>query len=93
MTAEEQDFEWYPSSEQIIDVVRNDLVASKFLESFNRESSLLDIGAGDGRVLSALNMPLEDRLGEMSPPFYNLYAIEKSLVHCSLLDKKVGSWH
>lgn len=89
LKAEEQDFEWYPSSEHIIDVVRRDLVESKFLESYNRESSLLDIGAGDGRVLSALNMPLEDRRGEMSPPFYNLYAIEKSLVHCSQLDKKV----
>ncbi|MGL5668706.1 MAG: hypothetical protein ACRDD9_21595, partial [Shewanella sp.] len=72
LKAEEQDFELYPSSEHIIDGVRNDLVESKFLESFNRESSLLDIGAGDGRVLSALNMPLEDRRGEMSPPFYSL---------------------
>lgn len=51
LKAEEQDFEWYPSSEHIIDVVRRDLVESKFLESYNRESSLLDIGAGDDRDL------------------------------------------
>lgn len=89
LKTEEQDFEWYPSTEHILDVVRKDLVDSLFLESYNRESSLLDIGAGDGRVLSALNQPMKDRYGDMKPPFHNLYAIEKSLLHCSQLDKKV----
>ncbi|MGE3845135.1 MAG: DUF4942 domain-containing protein [Vicinamibacterales bacterium] len=58
-----QDFEWYPTTDKMIAAV-----ARRLPTNF---SSLMDIGAGDGRVLVALAKKAEDRKPE-------LYAIEKS---------------
>lgn len=60
----DQDFEWYPTTSRMVEVV------SRHLDK--GASSLLDIGAGDGRVLHQLAQ------GFISPP--SLYAIEKSTV-------------
>jgi hypothetical protein len=57
-----QDFEWYPTTDDMIAAV-----ARRLPRSFD---SLMDIGAGDGRVLAALA-----QRAEHAP---QLYAIEKS---------------
>jgi predicted RNA methylase len=59
-----QDFEWYPTTSRMIGEVARRLS--------RRVRSVMDIGAGDGRVLLALAKVAED------PP--ELFAIEKSLI-------------
>ena len=65
-----QDFEWYPTSDEMIEAVKKS--AFKF-NSYNH--SILDIGAGDGRVLRAFNC--------------KKYAIEKSSVLLQSHDKNI----
>lgn len=60
----DQDFEWYPTTQRMIDVVAQHIPT--------RFESIMDIGAGDGRVLVELAKRAEH------PP--TLYAIEKSTV-------------
>lgn len=64
--AAEEDFEWYPTTPRMVAVV------ARQLDKHTRDCSILDIGAGDGRVLQQLAEAFED------PPL--LYAIEKSTV-------------
>ncbi len=89
LASNDEDFEWYPSTSEILECVRTDID-----KCYPRESpSLLDCGAGDGRVLNALTSG-------------NKYAIEKAqaLIHAmsndifivgtefteqTLIDKKV----
>jgi hypothetical protein len=59
-----EDFEWYPTTDRMIDAV------SRWLDK--TADSIMDIGAGDGRVLAKLATCFK------SPPA--LYAIEKSTV-------------
>jgi hypothetical protein len=59
-----EDFEWYPTTDRMIEVV------SRRLDKTAR--SIMDIGAGDGRVLA--------RLAERFENTPELYAIEKSAV-------------
>lgn len=69
LIAADQDFEWYPTTERMIDAVAKRIR--------HDGGSLLDIGAGDGRVLAALATWREPR-GEESRR--KLYSIEKSAV-------------
>jgi tRNA1(Val) A37 N6-methylase TrmN6 len=59
-----EDFEWYPTTDRMIEVV------FRWLDK--TADSIMDIGAGDGRVLAKLSARFE------APPA--LYAIEKSTV-------------
>lgn len=59
-----EDFEWYPTTDRMIEVVARHLDKTA--------ASVMDIGAGDGRVLRRLGAKFEH------PP--SLYAIEKSAV-------------
>lgn len=59
-----EDFEWYPTTDEMIAVV---------WRNARKIGSLLDIGAGDGRVL--------ERFGEWSEHGVRKYAIEKSRIH------------
>lgn len=45
-----QDFEWFPTTDEIIDEIKNDI---RDMREFPYVS-VLDVGAGDGRVLAAL---------------------------------------
>lgn len=62
-----QDFEWYPTTARMIAAV----VADLGTEREDVPSSILDIGAGDGRVLTAL---------AANAAHATLYAIEKSTI-------------
>lgn len=76
-----QDFEWYPTTDEMIAVVANHIYGlvsnSRYCE---RNLSMLDIGAGDGRVLHQVDTFLRAQ-DEYSNGFYALskkFAIEKS---------------
>lgn len=58
-----QDYEWYPTTRRMVDAIANIL-------RHDRWTSILDIGAGDGRVLAWLAETQESA---------NLYAIEKAM--------------
>jgi len=69
-----EDFEWYPTTDVILDVIKKDIVATR-QETWREEYpsfSLMDIGAGDGRSLEYLKP-------------HTKYAIEKSMIHISNL--------
>lgn len=59
-----EDFEWYPTTQRMIDVVAQHIPADA--------GSIMDIGAGDGRVLT--------ELAKRCTRKPDLYAIEKSIV-------------
>lgn len=79
----DQDFEFYPTTNEIIDKLIEDVNESRqdYLQHRFRDlNSVLDIGAGHGKVLSALKA----RGG-----FEVLYAIEKSSMLCDRLPADV----
>lgn len=67
-----QDFEWYPTTDQMIAVVRSQIAMNA--------DSIMDIGAGDGRVLVELSKKCEDA---------KLYSIEKSLILVQMQDANI----
>ena len=78
----DQDFEFYPTTHEIIDRLIADLGEAKeerYLD-YRDLRSVLDIGAGSGKVLQALR----EKAG-----FTALYAIEKSALLCQRLDEDV----
>jgi hypothetical protein len=98
-----QDFEWYPTTDEIIEVVANDMNSHKktFDEDIHtfKSSSLLDIGAGDGRVLKALKekVSMLDDLYfvEKSSIFYNKLSnialpMGTDFYNTTIIDKEVG---
>lgn len=73
-----QDYEWYPTTEIMIDAV---------FRNCGEIKSMLDIGAGDGRVLERIDKLCFVRNKEIHEYNYDFcsqidkYAIEKSMVH------------
>ena len=82
-----EDAEFYPSSDEIIERVASDI---RTRESGGRDKklSVLDIGAGDGRVLTKLSSLVdhEDWFRRIS---IESFAIEKSTVHIANMPKGV----
>ena len=76
----DQDFEFYPTTDEIIAKLVHSIRGYKSDHYHDTVASLLDIGAGNGKVLKALQEKCE---------FKDLYAIEKSPTLCQLLDKDV----
>lgn len=79
----DQDFEWYPTTDQIIGALVKDLRAMHYHRSdygnrYREYETLLDVGAGDGRTLRKIR----DYLNRVDDDkhFRKLYAIEKSQV-------------
>lgn len=79
-----EDFEWYPTTDDMITEIRKGLFyhiggydfEEKYEKSPMLSCSMLDIGAGDGRVLMAMTNGQK-------------YAIEKSMVHIQSLPREV----
>ncbi|EGR0468576.1 DUF4942 domain-containing protein [Vibrio cholerae] len=77
-----EDFEYYPTSSEMIQVVFNDvktiLETHDFHSSYGKDLRILDIGAGDGRVL----LNLKEQLSAIIPERQSieLLAIEKSTI-------------
>ena len=88
----DQDFEFYPTTEQQIKTIISDI--SKLLETHTLERrhsrealTILDIGAGDGRVLDAFAKALENH-SEIYTSSINKCAIEKSELQISQYRRK-----
>lgn len=91
-----QDFEFYPTTDEIIAKLTSDL--TKFAEGNERGrhrasfDSVLDIGAGNGKVLRALKAAKWYWYGRKDEPrdiFSEFYAIEKSSILTGQLDPDV----
>lgn len=76
---EKEDFEWYPTSDDMLSVIGKDLAFIATRREFEPHCpvKLLDIGAGDGRVLSALSASIETHFDKRCRQF----AIEKASTH------------
>lgn len=84
-----EDFEWYPTTEEILYSVASDMRGFEACRRHSRGSvRILDIGAGDGRVLVRLQKMLE---GKNSWDTVDLeqFAIEKSMVHLANMPKEI----
>jgi hypothetical protein len=88
----ENDFEWYPTTPEIIDTIKNDIGGLIYCHG-DPSPSVLDCGAGDGRVLDALTVgdkyaieksrPLIDALNP------DIFIVGTDFLHQTLIDKKV----
>jgi len=75
-----EDFEFYPTTNEIINVVAARIAAIDY--RFKQELSILDIGAGDGRVLESFAEQIDKRV--------QLFAIEKAHVHLAAMPKRIS---
>lgn len=82
LIANGDDFEWYPTTDEIIAKVARDFLN----QDDGKSHSILDIGAGDGRVLKALHAALKKR---DQYAHVDLYAIEKAITHLSAMPKDI----
>ena len=81
LTTNGEDFEWYPTTDEIIRAVARDAC-----DGYEHHHSVLDIGAGDGRVLEAI----ASRLKEIDDHHcVDLYGIEKSFTHIAAMPKGI----
>ncbi|MFY2508841.1 DUF4942 domain-containing protein [Vibrio pectenicida] len=78
-----QDYEFYPSTEEQITLITDDvteiLKTHEFSSRYDQEVKVLDIGAGDGRVLQQMKSAIEANQSERFT--CELYAIEKATPH------------
>lgn len=80
LTEEGQDFEFYPTTDEIITALVRDIKRGNGESHSRGYESVLDIGAGNGKVLKALR----ERAG-----IHSLHAIEKSMILCEQLDPDI----
>lgn len=92
LVSTDQDFEWYPTTEEIINTIKSDIKAS---DTFRHDNpSVLDCGAGDGRVLKALSEHGKKYAIEKSKPLLNaldkdIFVVGTEFEAQTLIDKKV----
>ena len=85
-----EDHEWYPTTDEIIQVVACDIKrrSKKIYGRADEAISVLDIGAGDGRVLTRLTETLDHDEWHKRIPI-TPYAIEKAAVHLANMPKGI----
>jgi len=79
-----EDAEFYPTTDEIIRKVARDIDKTQDNNRHERLKSVLDIGAGDGRVLKAIQKFLKSREFHV-----DCYAIEKAIHHLSNMPKDI----
>jgi hypothetical protein len=84
-----QDFEWYPTTEEMIDCIHEHMLKNCYIDNsfyihLLKVNSIMDIGAGDGRVLLGLESRL-NKITNTQEETYRKYAIEKSSILCQSL--------
>lgn len=89
LKSDDQDFEWYPTTAPMIAAVARKITKELDISRYgNHIFSLLDIGAGDGRIFGAIEENIKEISGKEScsvTPF----AIEKSQKLISLMPNDV----
>jgi hypothetical protein len=83
LKAADEDYEWYPTTDAIIRTVAENINSISY---HDRPKSILDVGAGDGRVLTAI----DDMLKGERHNVVSLYAIEKATTHISAMPKRIS---
>lgn len=86
---DEQDFEWYPTTNEMLDAIRQDMRSI----DIGKYASMLDCGAGDGRTLRYLTKGDKYAI-EKSKPLLQAIKHDVSIVgtnfhHQTLIDKRV----
>lgn len=91
----EQDFEWYPTTNEIIKCIKKDYRKDSKGNPYKKDDSpsFLDCGAGDGRVLKALTDGKKYAI-EKSEPLLNIldkdiFVVGTNFENQTLIDKKV----
>lgn len=81
-----EDFEWYPTTDEIIRLVADDIY--RVTTYHDQPESILDIGAGDGRVLCRIREQLNADNRKISI-YLEAFAIEKAKPHLQSMPKDV----
>lgn len=91
LKANGEDFEWYPTTPDIIRQVARDIRKVEDERHYygSRTLDVMDIGAGDGRVLLGIKSELYDEQSHRATHVDNLYAIEVSTVHLTNMPKEI----
>ena len=86
----DQDFEFYPTSNEIIEKIHDD-IRSTFNYFRNGNLKILDIGAGDGNVLNTLQEMLSKPIENDRDNFTTTkFAIEKSMILIQKMEKDIS---
>lgn len=88
LKSDNADFQWYPTTDEIIRAIKADMEEEFFFSA----PSVLDCGAGDGRVLQALTKGARYAI-EKSQPLIDLmdpsiFVVGTEFEHQTLIDKK-----
>jgi hypothetical protein len=95
-----QDFEFYPTTAEIIGALVRDMAKQNDEIRYSRRhqgkgslDSILDVGAGNGKVLKSIRATMENRNSKAESydrlHISNYYAIEKSPLLCGQLDESI----
>lgn len=78
----DEDFEWYPTTEEMVKIVYDDLRIRLDEYGSMKAFSMLDIGAGNGSVFSMMDkmFPTKEKNNDNWCGFTEKYAIEKSQI-------------
>ncbi|MDP2566431.1 class I SAM-dependent methyltransferase [Pseudoalteromonas marina] len=83
-----EDYSWYPTTDEQIKCITDDILKLNKLFDLgidnDKEIKILDIGAGDGRILTSINGALSDQMYRG----VDMLAIEKASVHTNEYFKK-----
>ena len=90
----DQDYEWYPTTEEIIECIKLDIRKINDVRDGDKiTSSILDCGAGDGRVLQALTFGTKYAIEKAKPLLeqlnHQIFVVGTDFTQQTLLDKNV----
>lgn len=83
-----EDFEWYPTTDEILKVIARKIRGADDDYSRHGHIKILDIGAGDGRALVRLQEMLVG-VDSWNTIHLDQFAIEKSMVHLANMPKSI----
>ena len=85
-----EDFEWYPTTREIIETVYEDMLDKLYDKPKNTWKSILDIGAGNGKLFTTIKDITKSK-GEKEAKLHinDAYAIEKSQILLNSLDEDI----
>lgn len=95
VTETDQDFEWYPTTDEIIHTIKEDLREKENdrYDRYKSDASILDCGAGDGRVLKALTDGKKYAIEKSKPLLESLdsdiFVVGTDFHSQTLIDKRV----